>query len=285
MMNLRTGLGTARRKVLNHFCSRPVSLGEAGPIVSFSFDDFPRSAYTVGGSVLQNHGVRGTYYVTPSLRDKTNNLGEQYRLEDVHNLMEQGHELGSHTLTHLSCWSVPLDRFREDANEGRKAILDQMVVADSGNFAYPYGAVTLRAKKALGRVMRSCRGTTPGINGPRVDLNLLRANSLYGEIARLESMRRLIEQNAEKKGWLIFYTHDVSSRPSRFGCTPALLEAVVSFATKKSARIATVHQVLSILDGGGLESALKVENPNCAGLRDSGLATNPGDDGHSECRL
>src|SRR6266849_3925160 len=112
-MNLRTGIGVARRRLLSHFLSRKVSLGDAGPLISFSFDDFPRTAYTVGGSILQEFNARGTYYVTPWLMDKVNDLGEQYHLEDVRSLVEQGHELASHTYSHLSSRAVPLYRFRE----------------------------------------------------------------------------------------------------------------------------------------------------------------------------
>jgi peptidoglycan/xylan/chitin deacetylase (PgdA/CDA1 family) len=180
--------------------------------------------------------------------DEANELGEQYRIEDVHNLVAQGHELASHTYSHMSCGDVPLHRFREDVRKGREAILHQMGIADSGNFAYPYGAVTLRAKKALGLLMHSCRGTTGGVNGPEADLNLLHANSLYGDMAQLEGVRRLIVENEKKKGWLIFYTHDVRSRPSRFGCTPALLEATVTLAFERKARIVTVAQALTMFE-------------------------------------
>ena len=247
-MTLRGGFGATRRRVLGHFLARRVPLGDAGPMISFSFDDFPRSAYTVGGSILQDFGARGTYYATSGLMDKTNELGEQYHAEDVHSLVEQGHELASHTHSHLSCREVPLHRFREDVRKGREAILHQMGIADSGNFAYPYGAVTLRAKKALGSLMRSCRGTTGGPNELEVDLNLLRANSLYGDMAQMEAVRRLIVKNEKKKGWLIFYTHDVCLRPSRFGCTPALLEATVSRALQGRAQIVTVAEALTILE-------------------------------------
>ena len=247
-MSLQTGIGTVRRRMLSQLLSRRVTLGNAGPIVSFSFDDFPRTAFTVAAPILQGFGARGTYYVTPGLMDTVNNLGEQYCLRDLQDLVEQGHELASHTHSHLSCREVPFHSFREDARRGRQAIFDQVGIADSGNFAYPYGDVTLRAKQALGLEMLSCRGTTPGINGPEVDLNLLHANSLYGDMAQLAAVERLIVENETRKGWLVFYTHDVCSRPSRFGCTPALFEAAVSFAAKGKAKIVTVADALAKLE-------------------------------------
>jgi peptidoglycan/xylan/chitin deacetylase (PgdA/CDA1 family) len=232
---------------LGHFLSRRVSLGDVGPIVSFSFDDFPRTAYSVGGLILKEFGARATYYVALGLMNQVNALGEQYHLEDLHDLVEQGHELASHTLNHLSCRAVPLGIFREDVKKGRQAIREKVGVADSGNFAYPYGAVTLRAKRTLGAEMVSCRGTAGGINGPEIDLNLLRANSLYGDVDQLGQVRRLILENEKCRGWLVFYSHDVRPQPSRFGCTPALLEAAVSFASQRAGSIVTVAQALAKL--------------------------------------
>jgi peptidoglycan/xylan/chitin deacetylase (PgdA/CDA1 family) len=246
-MNLRTRIGAVRRRALCHFHSRCVPLGDKGPLISFSFDDFPRTAYTVGASILKDFGARGTYYVSAGLMNKVNDLGEQYHLEDLQDLVEQGHELGSHTLSHLSCRAVPLHIFRDDLNKGRQAIRELSGSADSGNFAYPFGDVTLRAKKTLGSELVSCRSTIGGINGPEVDLNLLRANRLYGDIDEFGAVQRLIQENEERRGWLVFYSHDVSVQPSRFGCTPALLEATVSFASQGKARIVTVACALAKL--------------------------------------
>jgi hypothetical protein len=97
--------------------------------------------------------------------------------------------------------------------------------------------------------MKSSRGTVPGFNGPEVDLNLLRANPLYGDADHSESAKKLILENIESRSWLIFYSHDVSKNPSPFGCTPALLEEAVSFAADRGSRIMTVAEVVSEICG------------------------------------
>jgi peptidoglycan/xylan/chitin deacetylase (PgdA/CDA1 family) len=284
-MSLRTAVGTVRRGMLSHLLSRRVPLGNAGPLVSFSFDDFPRTAYTVGAPILQGFGARGTYYVTPGLMGKVNNLGEHYSLQDLQSLVEQGHELASHTHSHLSCREVPLHSFRADVRKGRQAIFDQMAIADSGNFAYPYGDVTLRAKQALGLEMLSCRGTTKGINGPEVDLNLLYANSLYGDLTHLAVVQRLILENEARKGWLIFYTHDVCSRPSRFGCIPELLEAAVSFAAQSRAKIVTVADALTKLQAQPSDlSQPQLEQVNGFSGRTGASSRDLRNQGHPDCQ-
>lgn len=52
-------------------------------------------------------------------------------------------------------------------------------------------------------------------------------------------------ENEERKGWLIFFSHDITKNPSPYGCTPDLLEFAVSFATDRKMKIMTVGDVLN----------------------------------------
>jgi peptidoglycan/xylan/chitin deacetylase (PgdA/CDA1 family) len=245
-MFLDSGLSGARRLLLCSIHCRRVCLGNQGPVVSFCFDDFPRTAYTVGGAVLKRFGARGTYYAAISLMNTRNHLGDQFTKRDLDSLLEEGHELGSHTLSHVSCRSVPFQVFENDLHKGRDAIRE-LTGYDPTSFAYPYGHATLTAKKRLGAQMSSCRGICGGLNGPMVDLNLLRANSLEGDTDRFAELKSLLWENERRRSWLIFYTHDVRQNPSPFGCTPSLLEQIVSVAAERGFRIASVREVLSCL--------------------------------------
>ena len=42
-------------------------LRNSTPMVSFTFDDLPKSAVTTGAGMLEAHGARGTFYVAGSL--------------------------------------------------------------------------------------------------------------------------------------------------------------------------------------------------------------------------
>ena len=247
MPNLRSRIGAVRRYLWCSRYSRVMPLGNRGPIVSFSFDDFPRSALTKGASIIERYGGRATYYVAMGLMDKNNNLGEQFGSADLSSLIERGHEVGNHTYRHLSAQETPFYMFKQDVDRCEQALRESTTIGSSKNFAYPYGEVTLRAKKHLGPQMLSCRGTCSGFNGPQVDLNLLRANSLYGGMEAAETARQLILENENRKSWLIFCSHDVADKPSSFGCTPALLEAIVSFAAGRGTKMMRIGDVVTEL--------------------------------------
>lgn len=233
-----------RERALCYVHTRRYTLQNEGSIVSFCFDDFPHTAYINGGAILSELHVKATYYVAIGLMNKVGGSGRHFDIDDLHSLVRDGHELASHTFSHISGRKVRHDVFCKDVQRGRNA-LREMNLPTSGNFAYPYGDATMWSKKALTTVMTSCRSVIPGINGPQVDLNLLRANALYGNVEKLGSVEKLLRQNEAKKGWLIFYTHDVCERPSGFGCTPGLLEAAASRAIEGGNRILTIAEVLT----------------------------------------
>jgi peptidoglycan/xylan/chitin deacetylase (PgdA/CDA1 family) len=247
-MGLRSQLGKIRSTFLSTLCRRTAALGDLGPVVTFTFDDFPRTALTAGAEIIERFGARATYYVAMGLMDSENRLGEQFHLADLHSLVNRGHEVALHGFKHISARKTSVAEFIGDVTDGKLAIQECVSVGSSNNFAYPYGEATLSAKRQLGPRMGSSRGAIAGLNGPDVDLNLLRANSLYGGNEHLEQVRRLILENQAKKSWLIFYSHDVAEKPSPYGCTPSLLHEVVSFAAAQGARLMTVADVVARLE-------------------------------------
>jgi peptidoglycan/xylan/chitin deacetylase (PgdA/CDA1 family) len=217
-------------------------------MISFTFDDFPRSALFVGGAVLKSFAACGTFYAAPGLMNQVNALGEQFCAQDIVALLADGHELGSHTYSHSSCRAVPLTEFEQDVKKGREAV-EHMTGLPAGHFSYPFGHATFGAKLRIGSRFSSCRGIAPGINESPADLNLLRANSLYSASFDPDAIARLIAMNEKLCGWLIFYTHDIREAPSEFGCTPNQFEGVVKLAVRQGGRILTVDKAIAAAAG------------------------------------
>lgn len=236
--------GRIRWRILETFHRRDFNIPGSGPIVSFTFDDFPQSALHAGGSILKSYGACGTYYASMGLMDQDNGLGRQFSAADLEILLQDGHELGSHTFDHLSCRSASFKDFQANAMKGMKAVDRLTGEGVSKQFAYPRGDVTFLAKLKMGANFTSCRGIVPGINKSPVDLNLLRANSLYSYCFDLDVIGRLFEANEKCRGWLIFYTHDISENPSSFGCKPGEFESVLKLSVKRRAAILPVGQVV-----------------------------------------
>lgn len=220
-------------------------------IISFTFDDFPRSAYTVAGKILTSNGAQGTYYVAFGLMGQTYVSGDLFEEEDIKGLLHDGHELACHTYSHAGCDELSQSGLRDELTRNATAFAPYLTHGDHqfsfSNFSYPFGSVTSGAKQVAKHRFATARSIRPGINSGLVDLACLRANALYGDAASIEHMQKLIEQNEKEKGWLIFYTHDVSDTPSKYGCTPAFMENIVKAATSSNCKVLNVRNALGVL--------------------------------------
>jgi peptidoglycan/xylan/chitin deacetylase (PgdA/CDA1 family) len=212
--------------------ARPARLSWSGGVVSFTFDDFPKSALISGGSILERYGVRATYYASMGLAGTRVSVGRIFDPEDICAAHHGGHEIACHTHTHLDCCASAkrsiLSAVRHNAI-AFSSIIEGFVPT---NFAYPYGSVSPTAKRVLGSRFSSCRGIGEDINHGVIDLADLLAISIYSSTFDETKMRRLIDRARSLGGWLIFYTHDVGEVPLPYGCKPAQLEAVVAYASK-----------------------------------------------------
>ncbi|MBZ5623491.1 MAG: polysaccharide deacetylase family protein [Acidobacteriia bacterium] len=74
------------------------------PLISFTFDDFPRSALHTGGAILNRSGLAGTYYACLGLMGGETATGKLFNADDLKILIDRGHELGCHTYSHCHSW-------------------------------------------------------------------------------------------------------------------------------------------------------------------------------------
>ncbi len=217
------------------------------PFISFTFDDFPRSALLVGGAILNRFGLAGTYYASLGLMGKEAAAGPIFVSSDLTTLLEQGHELGCHTFSHCHSWETATATFEHSITENRAALKDFLPGAEFKTFSYPISPPRARTKAKIAKHFLCCRGSGQTLNAGTTDLNQLSAYFLEKSRHNIQSVKNLIEQNRQDRGWLIFATHDISDDPSPFGCTPEFFQDVVQYAVRSGARVLPVVKALEVL--------------------------------------
>ena len=228
-----------RRLSVDHFGRRRFALQSKVPYVSFTFDDFPRSAYLEGGRILADHGARGTYFVSASWLGKPSVSGPIALREDLPALLADGHELGCHTFEHLDGTRSTASAFERSIAANRAAVPE----AELPVFAYPLDGPVLSIKKAVGPHFAGCRGGGQTFNAGTIDLNLLKAYFFdWKNRGDLDDVRKALSDNAAACGWLIFATHDVAAAPSNYGCTPQFFSSAVRLALASGARVVPMMQ-------------------------------------------
>lgn len=213
------------------------------PLVSFTFDDIPDSAFIHGARVLEDSGARGTFYIAGGLCGTIEAERQLIAASDCVELHRRGHEIGCHTFSHPSVQSLDADALTAelDRNQAFFASLVRGLVLE--NFCYPYGKTSLARKLQAQARFHSCRGSKAGINAGMVDLGLLKGVAI--DHATNETMiARAIDQAVRRNGWLIFFTHDVAPKPTWIGCTPQLLDAAIAAARSRGCDVVTIREGL-----------------------------------------
>ncbi len=237
-------LPLARRlylKLGKHTPVKPVRSKLTEAIASFSFDDVPRSATLAGAEVLEAAGVRGAYYVCGSHTGSVFEGTEQHSVDDLKRLSRAGHEIGCHTFAHHDATLVGEAARLSDHAANQAFATEALAGERPSTFAYPYGSTSLRSKLFYSKRFLACRGVAPGLNAGIIDMAELRAEPIESHRFDLARVRDLATAARRRRGWLVFFTHDVAPEPTKYGCRPAELEAVVAAILEAGVEILTVR--------------------------------------------
>ncbi len=243
--------GKLRRIAARALAVSPMTIALDRTIVSFTFDDFPRSAATTGAAILEKRGWRGTYYASGGFAGGETHLGRMYDGGDLVRLEAAGHEIACHTYAHGDSSALGVQATEADCARNRAFLQMAGHEAELDSFAFPYGEAAPDAKPALLKRYRALRGVRPGVNRTGTDRGLLKAVPLDSGEAGLERALDWIENAALKPGWLIFYGHDVRESPGTWGCTPHFLEKVCDVVDRAGFDVLTVRGALDRIDGDG----------------------------------
>ena len=225
---------------LNHAFTRQLPVKRVrsrlrSPVASFTFDDFPQSAWTAGGPLLDRYGAKGTYYTAGSHCGTVEDELLSFNAEDLRAVHAAGHEIACHTFSHRRSPQVASADLEADFDRNTAFLRGLLGDVALESFAYPYGSVSPRTKRLAGRRFPSSRGIRAGVNAGTLELAQLKAVPLEVREWSAEMVERLVERARQRSGWIIFFSHDISESPSPYGATPAMLEHAL--ATVRSAGI------------------------------------------------
>lgn len=224
--------------------------GTAVAAISLTFDDAKLSQPDYGIPVLNQYGVKGTFYV------RGDNGRVPNRLQQWKNAIATGHEIGNHSVTHPCSGNAPwigdtdqalenytLDKIDAELKQANATIYNYLGVTPI-SFAYPCGLdfvgrgedrqsyVPVVARNFLsGRGYRNEAMNQPGF----VDLAFVHSFGVdpmtYSEM--IAEMEKAITDHA----WVIFTAHDTNSSNADRGLTTGNLAKICQWLNQNSNRI------------------------------------------------
>ena len=186
--------------------------------ISLSFDDARASQVDAGTALLDQYGVKGTFYVVPN--------SVKQRLEGWKRAVTSGHEIGNHSFNHPCTGNFPWSRQKAIENYTLKKMRNELILTkkaikellgvEAEVFAYPCGQTyigrgenTKSYVPVVSKLFLSGRGwLDEGPNAPQFcDLAQLTGMEMDGK--DFDQILPLIE-NAKKAGaWLVLAGHEM----------------------------------------------------------------------------
>ncbi len=214
------------------------------PIASFTFDDFPRSAWTVGGPLLERYGARATYYAAGRFCGRHEDGLDYYEADDLRAIRAAGHEVGCHTFSHRSSPKVGSADLQADWDRNVAFVREALGQDGFASFAFPYGDASPRTKKLASARFPVSRSVYSGVNSGEIDLAQLRAVPLEIRNWKAAEVEARVAEAVRSTGWIVFFSHDVSDSPSPYGATPEMLEHALATVRAAGIDILPVREAL-----------------------------------------
>jgi peptidoglycan/xylan/chitin deacetylase (PgdA/CDA1 family) len=245
--------GKVSRYLARNVATKKLAMRNTKPIISFTFDDVPASACDTGASILEQYGVRGTFYIAGAGFGRNSPVGMLAAPDQLRTIWLRGHEIGCQTHFHSAVSRLNRDELKLEFDRNQDALKKIDANISVRNFAYPYGDLSFGARRQLEALFDCCRSVDNGINSGTANLGALKSYPLENASLDRSRIAALIAETVRINGWLIFFSHDVGERPSRYGVRPDLFEYAVRTAHQSGCQLVTVSQALRLANGTATE--------------------------------
>jgi peptidoglycan/xylan/chitin deacetylase (PgdA/CDA1 family) len=241
--------GKISRYLARHVATKKLAMRNAKPIISFTFDDVPASACDVGVPIIERYGIRGTFYIAGAGFGRNSPVGMLATPDQLRKIWLRGHEIGCQTHCHSAVSQLSHNKLQLEFTDNQAALKKIHADLPVRNFAYPYGDLSFGARRQLEALFDCCRSVDNGINSGVANLGALKSYPLENASLDRTKIAALIAESVRINGWLIFFSHDVSDRPSRYGVEPGLLEWAVQTAKQSGALVLPIADSLKYAAG------------------------------------
>jgi len=230
--------------------------------LSLTYDDGLRSQAVNASPIMTLLGIRGTFFVT------VGNVGNPYgaswpRWQEA---VDNGHEIGSHTITHPDLRTLDPDDLQEEVVMSGSMIEQNLSGVECISFSYPMGLFNtqvmdlVRDTYIAARMDRHNISSPPGPVPPSPPdmFSIVPVN--FGSGESVAGMNALVDDTARSGGWLVEMIHDVGDS----GYEPVQIGDLTSHMTYISsasedlwiAPFGEVTSYIRVRDASGVEMSM-----------------------------
>ncbi len=218
-------------------------------IVSLTFDDGWLNQYTAGLSLLDKHNAKATFYIISSTFLDNANYPDYMNQAEIQALQNDGHEIGSHTVTHPHLPTLTATQLDQELGNSKTSLQSAFGLNAAINFATPYGEYNAAVITGIQKYYRSHRSTDDGFNSKdNFDIYNIKVQNV-DDATTPAQVAAWVAQAQRDKTWLVLVYHLVQNDPNPaptedYSVSPANLEAELANMQQSGIAVETVNQAL-----------------------------------------
>ncbi len=218
-------------------------------MVTFSFDDAWTSQYTNVLPILQNAGIKGTYYILT--QPITNGWSEYMTPAQVKDISTKGHEIGGHTVTHTDLTTLNNIKIDKEIIDS-KIYLQNLTGKTVNSLAYPYGSFNTTVKNRTtkaGYTNARSAGTAIeyGFNSTTQNKYEIKSFSPTTAVS-LNIIKTAIDQAKANKQWFVISFHRIENGTTGEYITSVDdFKAIVDYVKNSGIKTVTMQEGASLL--------------------------------------
>lgn len=206
--------------------------------VSFSIDDGFWNSCNEMAEIFDRHGLKGTFnlvthWVEPMQVDK---IGDSYNEGLYHGswpqwktLLDRGHEIGSHTLTHPALPTIPLEDARREIVESKAILCEKLGIEEPFTFGFPYNQPSPEVLEIVSEHYLAARVGGKIFNETPAALDMHQVQSWWPySDTPLDEILAKIDEARQKGCWLVIGLHGMNDE-GWHPITPEKFEAVCEY--------------------------------------------------------
>lgn len=216
-------------------------------LASITYDDYPKSAWTIAGPIMARHGVRATYYTAGRFCGLTEDGIEYFDVADLKATAAAGHEIGCHSFSHAFASKTDSATLSAEIRRNADFLREHLGEVAIDSYAYPYGDISPRTKALLGGAFQSARGIDRAVNDGVIDLAMVKSIALEHRRWRPDEIEAALARAKALGGWVTFFTHDVCDDPSDFGVLPERLDWLLKAIAGHGIEVLPVNEAVDLV--------------------------------------
>ena len=237
--------------------SPPAAASATHPLtVSLTFDDGTADQMTAQ-RLLKKHGMVGTFYINSSFIGLPGHMTRA----DLETLKANGHEIGGHTVGHLSLISLSPDEVNRQICMDRNTLLSWGYAVTS--FAYPFADINPTVKSTVQACGYNTARTVGGLRSPHscsecstaeplppADVYATRTPDDIDTTWTLQDLKNTVVHAEANGGWLAFNFHHVCDGCDLRSIRASVLDQFLAWLQPRSGhtirtKVKTVQQVVT----------------------------------------